>query len=127
MAESSFPKSSRLLKASDYKAVFSEAKFKVSCRYFLVLAIFGSGSGSRLGLVVAKKNIPTAVQRNRIKRQIRDQFRRKQDLQVGLDLVVLVRKDADKLLNSQLSDKFSQLWQDLEKKTGNSSNTRSPN
>jgi len=66
---------------------------------------------------VAKKHIAKAVQRNRLKRLIREWFRRDQGFQRHLDLVVLVRKDADKLSNSQLTDKLSRQLRDLNTKT----------
>lgn len=113
MAEFGFPKTSRLLNAADYKAVFSNAQFKVSCRHFLVLAIRNDRSNSRLGLVIAKKNVSLAVQRNRIKRQLRNTFRQNAALLNKLDLVVLARKDADKLDNKQLKNTIESLWQDL--------------
>lgn len=116
MAEFGFPKTSRLLNAADYKAVFSNAQFKVSCRHFLVLAIRNGRSSARLGLVIAKKNVALAVQRNRIKRQLRNTFRHKATLLGNLDLVVLARKDADKLDNAQLKTTIETLWQDLQEK-----------
>ena len=116
MAEFGFPKTSRLLNAADYKAVFSNAQFKVSCRHFLVLANYNSSSNARLGLVIAKKNVALAVQRNRIKRQLRDTFRHNRKLLDKLDLVVLARKDADKLDNKELVDTINSLWQDLHSK-----------
>ena len=113
MAEFGFPKTSRLLNAADYKAVFSDAQFKVSCRHFLVLANRNNRSGARLGLVIAKKNVALAVQRNRIKRQLRNTFRHNRELLDKLDLVVLARKDADKLDNKELKETIDSLWQDL--------------
>lgn len=116
LAGSGFSKKSRLLKATEFKAVFANAQFKVSCRYFLVLAIGNDLLSPRLGLVIAKKHVATAVQRNRIKRQIRDSFRHSSDLAASVDVIVLTRKNADKLNNQQLSDKIAILWQDLNSK-----------
>ena len=116
MAEFGFPKTSRLLNAADYKAVFSNAQFKVSCRQFLVLANRSSGPSARIGLVIAKKNVALAVQRNRIKRQLRNTFRHKTELLDKLDLVVLARKGADKLDNKELKETIDSLWQDLHNK-----------
>lgn len=117
MADHGFAKASRLLNASDFSAVFNNTHFKVSCRYFLVLARRNESSNSRLGLVVAKKNIPTAVQRNRIKRLVRDTFRCQELFNVGLDLVVLVRKGADKLPNDTIASAITKLWQDAARKS----------
>ena len=116
MPEFGFPKTSRLLNAADYKAVFSNAQLKVSCRHFLVLAHRNTRSSARLGLVVAKKNVALAVQRNRIKRQLRNTFRHNKELLNKLDVVVLARKDADKLTNKELIDTIDSLWQDLHTK-----------
>ena len=113
MATQSFPKTSRLLNATDYSAVFDKTQFKVSCRYFLILARFNSNENTRLGLVVAKKHIPTAVQRNRVKRLIRTSFRSLDPLPRHLDLVVLVKKGADKIQNRQAFALLSTLWSDV--------------
>lgn len=116
MANSSFSKASRLLNAADFKTVFTKAQFKVSCRYFLILAIKNDSLKPRLGLVIAKKNVPTAVHRNRIKRLIRESFRLKPGLVERLDLVVLARKDADKLHNSLICEKLEKLLNDISNK-----------
>ena len=113
MADCGFSKSSRLLNASDYKTVFDNAQFKVSCRQFLVLATSNHSPRSRLGLVIAKKHVSTAVQRNRIKRLIRDSFRHVASEIPSLDLVVLARNDADKLDSKQIAEKINSLWIDL--------------
>ena len=113
MATQSFPKASRLLNAADYSAVFDRTHFKVSCRYFLILARFGSKANTRLGLIVAKKHISTAVQRNRVKRLIRTSFRSLDPLPHHLDLVVLVRKGADKIHNRQVFALLNTLWSDV--------------
>jgi ribonuclease P protein component len=117
VAEYGFPKSSRLLTAEDYQAVFNHSRFKVSCRVFLVLAIPSTSRHSRLGLVVAKKNVARAVERNRIKRQIREWFRHWES-EKAVDLVVLVRRDAAKLGNQQLAQKLKSLGSDLNRKIG---------
>lgn len=123
MDDYGFSKTSRLLNAADYKAVFNNAQFKVSSRHFLVLAISNDRLNSRLGLVIAKKHVPLAVQRNRIKRLIRNAFRLNSELLPNLDLVVLARKDADRLENQQLTETVIALWRELnvklERKTAN--------
>lgn len=105
-----------MLNADDFQAVFSQARFKVSCRYFLLLASGNDKQVSRLGLVVAKKNIARAVNRNRLKRLVRTWFRQHKETPVCLDLVVLIRKDADKLSNGEIFSRLAALWEDLENK-----------
>ena len=116
MAEFGFPKDSRLLNAADYKAVFDNAQYKVSCRHFLMLAVSNDRGAKRLGMVIAKKSVAKAVQRNRIKRQIRESFRKTRPGIEPFDVVVLARKDVDKLSNPQVMVSLSSLWCDLEQK-----------
>lgn len=125
MADHGFPKQVRLLNAADYKAVFSNAEFKVSCRFFLILAIKNNWTHSRLGLVIAKKNVAKAVQRNRVKRIVREFFRQHCEQLSGLDLVVLARKDIDTLQNSQIKARFASLWKDLNKQRSGNESKRS--
>lgn len=116
MADNAFSRSCRLLTASDYKTVFDKSQLKVSNRSFLVLATINNLPTPRMGLVIAKKNVGKAVHRNRIKRLIRQSFRTQKSTLDNLDLVVLARKDADKLENQAITDQLNQLWQDLAKK-----------
>jgi len=125
VAEFGFPKDSRLLTAADYKAVFDHTQYKVSCRHFLILAVTNKGESRRLGLVIAKKNVARAVARNRIKRQIRASFRTGCQGLEAVDVVVLARRDADKLSNAQIVNKLNSLWQDLEKKLHSTSKPKS--
>jgi len=108
-----FGRNLRLLTASDYKAVFSQAEFKVSCPQFLILAIRHGNVNQRLGLVIAKKNVRLAVQRNRVKRLIRESFRHHQHLLTGLDIVILARKGPDTMDNAIIVQLLEKLWQDL--------------
>jgi len=66
-------------------------------------------------VVIAKKNVAKAVQRNRIKRHIRECFRQ-QKILPGLDIVVLARKDADTLDNQNLRRSLTALLSDLSTK-----------
>ena len=51
---------------------------------------------ARLGLAIPRKQIRRAVERNRVKRLIRESFRRHQDLLRGLDVVVIGRSELAK-------------------------------
>ncbi|MEX0739301.1 MAG: ribonuclease P protein component [Pseudohongiella sp.] len=108
-----FGRNLRLLTASDYKAVFSQAEFKVSCPQLLILATRHDNVSPRLGLVIAKKNIRLAVQRNRVKRLIRESFRHQQDSFTGLDIVILARKGLGTMDNAAIARLLDKLWQDL--------------
>jgi ribonuclease P protein component len=103
----------RLNKAAEYRAVFSTAKYKVSCRYLLIFAIRNDLSHPRVGIIVGKKHVAKAVQRNRIKRVARDFFRLNQSLLGGLDIVILVRNNLSTIDNSKITQQLDRLCQDL--------------
>jgi len=114
-----FPKELRLTRAAEYKAVFSKAKYKVSCRYLLIFAIDNTRAHSRIGVIVGKKNVAKAVQRNRIKRLLRTSFRLNQDLLGSVDIVILARHNLGSLNNNSITEKTLLLWQDLIDKVKN--------
>ncbi len=113
MPDYGFPKELRLNRAAEYKAVLSKAKYNVSCRYLLIFAIDNSLSNPRLGVIVGKKHVATAVQRNRIKRVLRTSFRHNQDLLGSLDIVILARSNLGSLNNRRIAEKTFHLWRDL--------------
>ncbi len=108
-----FPKGKRLLNATDYSRVFDNVEARASHKYLLLLAIRNSGPGHRLGLVIAKKNVRLAVQRNRVKRLAREFFRKLPDDGLSLDVVLLTRRGIDRLDNAELSTILQQQWQKL--------------
>jgi ribonuclease P protein component len=81
----------------------------------LLLAKTNDGPGHRLGLVIAKKNVRLAVQRNRIKRIAREFFRSTPAGQMPLDVVLLTRRGIDQLDNAELSSILKLQWQKLER------------
>jgi len=95
--DSSFGRQKRLLTKSDYQYVFDNAPFKASSQNFLLLAKPSLGPKSRLGLVIAKKHVKTAVGRNRIKRHARELFRYQKEGALALDMVLLARSGAGSL------------------------------
>jgi len=105
----SFRKNRRLLKASEYQEVFDRNKFKVAHPKLLLLAMKSDCDQARLGLVVGKKNIPTAVGRNRVKRLVRETFRQT-DFPLSLDIIFLARRDIDKLGDTELNLLLRQSW-----------------
>jgi len=104
-----FGKDRRLLKASEYKEVFDNNSVRVAHPKYLILAKPNGTDVSRLGLVVGKKNVPTAVGRNQVKRIVRETFRNNL-LPVALDVIFLARKDADKLSSSEMTSLLQQSW-----------------
>lgn len=85
----------RLRCAADYKGVFDGALLKVHQPHFLFLAKPSELPNSRLGLVVAKKKVRRAHERNRVKRLARESFRLHQQQLSDLDIVVMPKAGID--------------------------------
>lgn len=65
---------------------------------------------ARLGLVVGKKAVSRAHERNRLKRMVRDRFRRERPNLPSLDIVVRVVATAtDQEVRTALDDLFAEL------------------
>ena len=100
----------RLLKARDYERVFNGAR-KSSGQAFTVLARPSGRQLPRLGLAIPRKQIKKAVQRNRIKRVIRESFRHNQQLLRGLDVVVVAKHGIPAKSTQSLFECLERHWQ----------------
>ena len=109
MPGAAFGKNRRLLKSSDYTEVFDNNSARVAHPNLLILSEPNGTETSRLGLVIGKKNVPTAVARNKIKRVVRETFRLT-ELPVAVDLVFLARKDLGKISSTELATLIQQSW-----------------
>lgn len=108
----SFPRSHRLLLPADYSGVFKE-NVRVSDRYWTILAGKGQDAEPRLGMAIAKKRAKRAVDRNRLKRVVREHFRLNNTVLGGIDLVVMNRDMAIKASNEELRESLESLWSKL--------------
>ena len=113
MVSRSFGREKRLLKPRQFKAVFDSPGGKVAGRNVLLLARANGLDHPRLGLVIGKKSVRLSVERNRLKRQIRETFRQSQDDLAGWDIVVVARKGLGDLDNPELAGQFIKLWKRL--------------
>ncbi len=113
-----FPRSVRLLSPGDFSQVFNNTEFKASNRYLLILATPNKNDVSRLGFVIAKKHVKHAVQRNRIKRIIRESFRLNQHKMANNDFVILARPGISDLENGEIREMIDGLWFKLRQSNG---------
>ena len=80
---------------------------------FLVFACPNGLALARLGLAISKKKTKKAVDRNLLKRLVRESFRTHQSMLTGLDLVVLNRSLETDLENKRFLSSLSSHWQRL--------------
>lgn len=110
-----FPKSARLLSAHDYSQVFDNCSIRASATAGSVVALPVSESRSRLGIIVAKKNVRLATDRNRIKRLVREYFRN-HPLSASMNLVFMAKRGAGALSNADVLGDLDRLWRKLNHK-----------
>jgi len=111
-----FPKNSRLLCSADYGRVFDNVDYRASTKHFLVLAKTNQNLGLRLGIIVAKKHVKLSVQRNRIKRLIRESFRTTSHSIGNLDMVILAKQGTGITNNPDCTTELTALWKKLSRK-----------
>jgi ribonuclease P protein component len=119
----------RLLQAADFKSVFDEALYKVHQSGFMLLARPCSNQSldhARIGLVIAKRKIKRAHERNRVKRLSRESFRLHQAELPALDIVLMAKADAQHLPNNVLQQELTLAWQQLIRRVQKNQTIASP-
>lgn len=104
-----FPTHNRLLDARSFARVFDDAT-RSRDRLFTVLYRNNDLDFARLGLAISKKHCKKAVDRNRIKRIIRESFRHHSADLPGLDVVVLNQPAATDAGNPALVESLERHW-----------------
>jgi ribonuclease P protein component len=107
-----FAHTNRLTRPREYKPVF-----RSSCRsvdnYFIVIARNNGMQHARLGMAISGKRVRLAVYRNRLKRIIRESFRKHQVLLSGMDIVVTTNKCPGQINNKIIFSSLQKHWQKL--------------
>jgi ribonuclease P protein component len=112
-AAEGFPRSARIRKRADFLRVQQRGK-KVSVGPLVGLHLPAVGGTARLGLTVSTK-VGNAVVRARVKRQLRELFRKRQHSCPAVELVVIARPAAREASSTELASAFSALLSSLEK------------
>ncbi len=110
-----FRKSARVRSRRDFLKVQDQgSKFSADC----LLAAFSPRTDqlTRLGLTVSSK-VGNAVVRNRIRRHLRELYRREQhSLPKGIDLVLIARSSAAQADHSALARAFGRVLSELKRR-----------
>ena len=108
-----FTRQHRLLTGRDYQAVFDQPSLKVANAAFLLLVRENHQALPRLGLVIGRKRARRAVDRARIKRRAREQFRARQQELAGLDIILLLRGNQQNPAGEELTSQLAKLFDKL--------------
>jgi ribonuclease P protein component len=107
----SLPPAARLRRASDFAALRQAARWQG--RHFLLRWRTGQEGNARLGLAVSRKVSKRAVERNRIKRVVRESFRTERERLPALDILVIAHTSAVGTPNPELFADLGLAWRKL--------------
>ena len=107
-----FSKRHRLVRASEYGHVFAQPRKSVS-QTITVLARSNGLTHPRLGLIIAKRSVKSAVARNRLKRIARESFRRHRERLPAMDVIVMARHGLAEQPNQEVYDTLAKHWAEL--------------
>ena len=79
----------RLLRVDGFENVLHSSN--VADRVFKIFFVRNNKGNARLGIISSKKILPRAIDRNRLKRQIRETFRKHSIKACNVDVVVMPR------------------------------------
>jgi len=104
-----FPKEVRLLKRGQYLKLSKQGK-RVYSDCFIAIVLKGTAQNNRIGITISKK-VGNAVERNRIKRVIREYFRHnKEKISKPMDINIIARKGLTALSNREIIEKLDKLF-----------------
>jgi ribonuclease P protein component len=104
-----FPAHRRLRRKSEFDAAYARGR-RFGNGFFAVTATSNDKSGARLGLAVAVRIAGSAVERNRLRRIIRESFRLHQHAMPAVDLVVSAKPSARGAAGRELRASLAELW-----------------
>lgn len=106
------PPAARLRRAADFAAL-RHAPGRLDTRFFLIRYRLSETGSARLGLAVSRRVSKRAVDRNRIKRNARESFRRARALLPAFDLVLIARQPAAMATGPALRTDLDTAWSRL--------------
>jgi ribonuclease P protein component len=102
----------RLRQKSQFDLVYREGK-RLGDKNFLVLTRENLTTHARLGLSISAKAAGNAVNRNRVKRTVRESFRLNQHRLPAVDVVVNARPGTQSAANKSLASSLQHVWDKL--------------
>lgn len=105
-----FPRSVRMTDAKQFEAVFRRPEFKKHAGALRIRARTNRMHGARLGMVIAKRQVAKANDRNRLKRVCRETFRLQHQKLPAVDIVIQVMANQG---NRQLAVALSDILEEV--------------
>ena len=111
------PAQRRLRRKADFEAAYARGR-RFANGFFAVTVYSNCLGWPRLGLAVAVRAAGGAVERNRIRRIVRESFRLHQHEIPALDLVVSARPKARDAAGAELRASLAALWKKMTEQCG---------
>ncbi|MEO8779105.1 MAG: ribonuclease P protein component [Rhodanobacter sp.] len=112
MSEATLPRAARLLRPGDFAALRTSSG-RAGGRCFHMRYRDNELGRARLGLAISKRVSKRAVERNRIKRLVRESFRRVRHQLPPVDLMVMARELAAGVPGPELLRELEGIWKKL--------------
>lgn len=113
-SQASFEPEARLHAPPEFRRVFAHGEKHASAG-LVIIAAASDQPQARLGLALAKRRIRRAVDRNRVKRVVRESFRQARIDLPAIDIVVLARSQTSAMSNATLATQLATIWQRIER------------
>ncbi|NKC15716.1 MAG: ribonuclease P protein component [Gammaproteobacteria bacterium] len=110
-------RAARLTQAIQYRQVFRAGRRRATKFFNLITApritALATAESARLGMAIAKRIVPRAIDRNRIKRLVRESFRQHHAVLPPLDIVVTARPLIRNATNEAITRTLNEQWRYL--------------
>ena len=105
-----FKKEQRLLTPAAFKYVFDAPERKLHQSHLMAFIRSNDCNQPRVGMAITKRKVPTAVVRNVIKRQIRENFRLRASSLENKDIIFIVKNSVKELTNKDLKNEINNIF-----------------
>jgi ribonuclease P protein component len=102
----------RLRRAAEFRQLYASGRRLVAEPFSAIVRVNQLGT-ARLGMSIAARTVRRAVQRNRLRRLIRESFRQRCGQLPALDIVIGVRSGVQAMSRAQLRESLERLWQKI--------------
>jgi len=107
-----FSRKERLARKQDFQSILKSSN-KITYKYLLVLYRSNQCCFARLGMILPKRIVQKAVDRNMIKRVMRESFRHHKQVLQNLDIMIVLRSKLHVTYQKTLRQDLENIWEKL--------------